>query len=134
MIWKVMDQNCMKLLVGVLEIQMRILYLFKFIHLWLLLMKYKWTRIETVPSLGNKYLLWKKKREAELMTIKIYEKWKGKSVNEYVSIFILFGRFFCSMTHRFVTNDISGKITSVISFHCSLGCKLDNDYLEYQLM
>ena len=43
--WKVMDQNCMKLLVGVLilslEIQMRILYLFKFIHLWLLLMKYK---------------------------------------------------------------------------------------------
>ena len=50
-----MDQNCMKLLVGVLilslEIQMRILYLFKFIHLWLLLMKYKWIRIETVPSL-----------------------------------------------------------------------------------
>jgi hypothetical protein len=40
---KVTDQNCTKLLIGVLilslEIQMRILYLFKFIHLWLLLMK-----------------------------------------------------------------------------------------------
>ena len=34
-----------------LEIQMRILHLFEFIHLWFLLMKYKWIKIETVSSL-----------------------------------------------------------------------------------
>ena len=35
-----------------LEIQMRILHFFEFIHLWFLLMKYKWIKIETVSSLS----------------------------------------------------------------------------------